>query len=215
MSITVTSLALLLAAVQDAPVDPAHDAAPAPVVEEVAEDADEAPAEDLVTVAIDTTMGRIVLELDRGRAPITTANFLAYVDDGYIEFAEFYRAMPFGDTGLAQFGVRRLDKTHDPIAHEPTNETGLKHERGTIALINAGPGTGRSDFYIAMAPIPGFDCCDNGPGFAPFGRVVEGMDVVEAIYAAPIDPDKGEGVMKGQMLADPVKITGAERVDGD
>ena len=215
MSITVASLTLLLAAAQEAPAQTTSEPAIA-VVDDVAEEtAVEAVEEDLVTVALDTTMGRIVLALDRGRAPITTANFLAYVDDGYLEFAEFYRAMPFGDTGLAQFGVRRLDKTHDPIAHEPTNETGLKHERGTIALINAGPGTGRSDFYIAIAPIPGFDCCDNGPGFAPFGQVIEGMDVVEAIYNAPIDPDAGEGVMKGQMIADPVKITGAERIEAD
>lgn len=212
MSIFVASFALLLASVQDVPAETTSEPTVAVAAEVADNTAEEVVEEDLVTVAIETTMGRIVLALDRGRAPITTANFLAYVDDGYLEFAEFYRAMPFGDTGLAQFGVRRLDKTHDPIAHEPTNETGLKHERGTIALINAGPGTGRSDFYIAIAPIPGFDCCENGPGFAPFGRVIEGMDVVEAIYNAPIDPELGEGVMKGQMIAEPVKITAAERI---
>lgn len=218
MSIAVTSLALLLAAAQDAPVDPAHDA-PAPTVEQAVDEAaaaaEQEAHEDLVAVALETTMGRIVLALDQSNAPITTANFLNYLDSDYLEFAEFYRAMPFGETGLAQFGVRRGDKLHDPVAHETTEDTGLKHERGTISLIAPAPGQGRADFFIAMAEIPGFDCCKNGPGFAVFGKVIEGMDVVEAIYAAPVDPEKGEGVMKGQMLADPVKITSAERVEAD
>ena len=169
-------------------------------------------AQQIVTVRLDTAMGPIVLALDEGAAPLTTANFLAYLDSGALEYATFYRAMPYGDGGIAQFGVRRTDKLQNPIAHESTADTGLLHERGTISLIAPQPGQGQGDFFIALTDIPGFDASDDFHGFTPFGRVVEGMDVVEAIFAPPTDPEAGEGVMKGQMLADPVKIEGAERV---
>ena len=168
-----------------------------------------AAAEDLVHVALETGAGRIVLALDRGRAPITTANFLHYVDSGKLNGESFYRAMPYGNGGLVQGGVtsdgRKLAK---PIAHEPPSATGLSHKRGSIAMANVGPGTARADFFILTTDIPAFDA-----SFAVFGQVIEGMDVVEKILASPVSATKGEGALKGQMLDPVVKITKAARVN--
>jgi peptidyl-prolyl cis-trans isomerase A (cyclophilin A) len=161
-----------------------------------------------VQVALDTDKGRIVLALDAKRAPITTANFLRYIDNKRFDGIGFYRAMPYGDdNGLIQGGITKDVKLlYPPIAHEPSSQTGIPHEAGTILMANAGPGTARSDFFITLGPIP------FGDDFAPFGKVVEGMDVVKAIFASPTDPDKGAGAMKGQMLASPVIIRTARRV---
>lgn len=168
--------------------------------------ADPARQSDLVRVALDTEKGRIVLELDQGKAPVTTKNFLAYVDKGWLNGEPFYRAMPYGEGGLVQGGVRNGAHQLAPIAVETT---GLKNVAGAIAMANAGPNTTRSDFFIMLNDIPAFDGPD---GFAAFGRVVEGMDVVKAIFAAPRSPTKGEGVMKGQMLDPTIKITKAARI---
>ena len=171
-----------------------------------------APKDDLVRVAIDTDKGRIVVALDRGRAPLTTANFLGYVDKQWLDGQPFYRAMPFGDGGLIQGGVRDGAKQLPPIAIESTVVTGLSNKAGAIVMANAGGMTTRSDFFILTTDVPGFDATATAPGFAPFGRVIEGMDVVKAIFAAPRSPTKGEGVMKGQMLDPVVKILKAVRV---
>ena len=172
----------------------------------------QAPKDDLVRVAIDTEKGRIVVALDRGRAPLTTANFLGYVDKEWLDGQPFYRAMPFGDGGLIQGGVRDGAKQLPPIAIETTATTGLSNKAGAIVMANAGARTTRSDFFILTADVPTFDATATSPGFAPFGTVVEGMDVVQAIFASPRSPTKGEGVMKGQMLEPVVKITKAARV---
>lgn len=163
---------------------------------------------DLVHVALDTEKGRILLALDRARAPLSTANFLRYVEAKRFDGITFYRAMPYGEgNGLVQGGITRDARLlFPPIAHEPASQTGIKHEAGTILFANAGPGTARSDFFITLGPIP------FGDDFAPFGKVLEGMDVVKAIFASPTDPEKGAGPMKGQMLAAPVKITAARKV---
>lgn len=98
-----------------------------------------------------------------------------------------------------------------PIAIE-TITTGLKNKAGAIVMANAGGMTTRSDFFILTTDVPGFDATTTAPGFAPFGRAIEGMEVVQAIFAAPRSPTKGEGVMKGQMLEPVVKIVRAARV---
>jgi len=176
-----------------------------------------APREDLVPVAIDTSLGRIVIALDRGRAPITTANFLHYVDSHRFDGETFYRANHTGGGGLIQAGVRSdARKLFAPIAHEPTNQTGLHNVAGAISMANSGPGTARADFFILLSDMPGLDA--NGPGgdangFAAFGHVVEGMDVVKKISEAPVSPTKGEGAMKGEMLDPPVKIVKAARLN--
>ncbi len=169
------------------------------------------PTTDLVPVAIDTSAGRIVVALDRTHAPVTTANFLHYVDTHRFDGESFYRAMPIGSAGgLIQGGIRSdARKLYPPIAHEPTTQTGLKNDAGAIAMANAGPGTARADFFIMTTAAPSFD----GPeGFAAFGHVVEGMDVVNKILASPVSATAGEGPMKGQMLDPVVKIIKVSRV---
>jgi peptidyl-prolyl cis-trans isomerase A (cyclophilin A) len=171
---------------------------------------------DLVPVAIDTSLGRIVVALDRAHAPVTADNFLHYVDTHRLDGESFYRASHMGDAGLIQGGVRSDSrKLFPPIAHEPTSATGLKNVTGAISMANAGPGTARADFFILLSDMPGLDAGEPGGdanGFAAFGHVTEGMDVVKAIFAAPVSPTKGEGVMKGQMLDPPIKIIKASRL---
>ena len=169
------------------------------------------PASDMVPVAIDTSLGRIVIALDRLHAPVTTKNFLRYVDSHKLDGETFYRAMSYGDGGLIQGGIRSdARKLNPPIAFESTDQTGLSNTAGTIAMAAAAPGTAQADFFIMTTDIKAFD----GPnGFAAFGHVVEGMDVVKAILAAPVSPTKGDGVMKGQMLEPPVKIVKAARLN--
>ena len=171
-----------------------------------------APAQDLVPVALETSAGRIVIGLDRTHAPVTTANFLHYVDTHRFDGESFYRAMHVGDGGLIQGGVRSDSrKLYAPIKHEPTTQTGLHNVAGSISMANAGAGTARADFFILTSDMPSLDATATDPGFAVFGHVIEGMDVVQKILASPVSATKGEGVMKGQMLDPPVKIVRAER----
>jgi peptidyl-prolyl cis-trans isomerase A (cyclophilin A) len=170
--------------------------------------APQAPEQQLVKVALDTSAGRIVLALDKARAPITTANFLAYVDGGKFDGEGFYRAMPLTNGGLIQAGITSDGrKLRPPIAHEPPSKTGIRHTAGTVSMASAAPGQARSDFFILTTDVPSFDA-----SFAPFGKVVEGMDVVKAILASPVSATRGEGPMKGQMLDPVVKIRNAQRL---
>ena len=177
-----------------------------------------APQQDLVPVAIDTSLGRIVVELDRGHAPKTTANFLKYVDTHRYDGESFYRAMPASDgtPALVQGGIKSdARKLLRPVAHEPTSLTGLKNVAGAISMARLGPGTAQADFFILLNDIQGFDAGDpsgDADGYAVFGHVVEGMDVVRKIYAAPLSATKGTGAMKGQMLDPPVRIMKAARL---
>ena len=167
------------------------------------------PAASEVKVALDTSAGRIVLALDPIHAPVTTANFLKYVDGGRFNGESFYRAMKFGDGGLIQAGVTsNARKLLPPIKHEPVSETGIKHVAGTVAMANLGPGTARADFFILTADARSFD-----DTFAAFGKVVEGMDVAKSILASPVSATKGNGVMRGQMLDPLIKITKASRLE--
>ena len=177
------------------------------------------PAAALPRVALTTSLGTIVIELETVRAPITATNFLRYVDQRKLDGTTFYRAMDLGrGYGLVQMGTRgNPQRTLRPIAHEPTSRTGLSHTDGTISLARLAPGTGGGDFFITVGDLVSLDAQPAGSGgdpdgFAAFGRVVEGMDVVRAIMAAPTDPNLGEGVMRGQMIAAPVRITTARRV---
>jgi len=171
----------------------------------------------LVRVSLTTTLGPIVVELDRAHAPVTTANFLRYVDQKRFDGIVFYRRMKLGDgQGLVQAGTRG-DPTRalKPIAHEPTNVTGIKHLAGTISMARWAPGTATGDFSILASDMPSLDADLAAPGdnagYAAFGHVVEGMDVVRKLLDAPTSPTLGEGFMKGQMIAAPVKIISAKR----
>ena len=171
---------------------------------------------DLVPVAIDTSLGRIVVALDRTHAPVTSANFLHYVDTHRLDGETFYRAMHSATSNLIQGGVRSDSrKLFPPIAHESTAKTGLHNVAGAISMANSGAGTARADFFILVNDVPGFDAGAPGGddvGFAPFGYVVEGMDVVKKIWDSPVSQTKGDGPMKGQMLDPTIKIIKAARV---
>jgi peptidyl-prolyl cis-trans isomerase A (cyclophilin A) len=169
-----------------------------------------------VKVALETSAGRIVVALEPAKAPVTTANFLRYVDAKRFDGIAFYRAMKLSWGGLIQAGQRDPRKFYPPIGHEPTTQTGLSHTEGTISMARFAPGTATADFTIMVGDMTGLDAKPGAPGdnlgFAAFGKVVEGMEVVKAIWSAPTSPTLGEGVMKGQMLAPVVKITTVRRV---
>jgi peptidyl-prolyl cis-trans isomerase A (cyclophilin A) len=170
-----------------------------------------------VKVVLTTSLGDIVLALETERAPITAANFLRYVDQKRLDGSEFYRSMAVGDDdeyGLIQGGLRGNPKrVLKPIAHEPTTLTGLSHVNGAISMARADPGTATADFFIVIGDLISLDAQPNGddPGYAVFGHVVDGMQVVHAIFSQPRSPTAGQGVMQGQMLAAPVKILTVRR----
>lgn len=171
-------------------------------------------------VRIETAKGAIVLELYTDKAPITAGNFLRYVDEGRYAGAVFYRALRLGfapDKGLLQGGLNgREDKALPPIAHEPTSQTGIKHLDGTISMARFDPGTAKCEFFICVGDSAYFDADPRQPGdnqgFAAFGRVVEGMDVVRALHQLPVSATAGEEYgMKGQILEPSVPITAMKR----
>jgi peptidyl-prolyl cis-trans isomerase A (cyclophilin A) len=172
----------------------------------------------LPRVALTTSMGRIVVELDTVHAPITARNFLHYVDTRRYDGQQIYRAMKAGEnTGLIQGGIRDGRLLFPPIAHEPTSRTGLTHVEGALSAPRGAIGTARSDFTILASPLHYLDAgpesgSGDGLGYAVFGRVVEGMDVVRAILNAPTSPTEGAGAMRGQMLQPRVRIISARRV---
>ena len=180
-----------------------------------------APAPALPRVVLETAEGRIVLELETAKAPVTAKNFLRYVDNKRFDGAVFFRASKTPGApqyGLLQGGLQGdVSKMYPPIAHEPTTQSGLKHLDGTISMGRFAPGTARADFFILLGEAAYLDADPKQPGdnqgFAAFGRVVEGMDVVKKIHAMPLSPTKGEGVMKGEILETPVKIVSARRAD--
>lgn len=176
-----------------------------------------------VYVALDTPQGRIVIELAVAQAPITTANFLRYVDRKLYDKATFFRASraPSAvDYGLIQGGLQGIGAL-PPVAHEPTTQTGLKHVDGTVSIARTAPGTATSDFFICIGDAPYLDADPKAPngaqggdnlGFAAFGRVVQGMDVAKKILALPTPGKAINPVMKGQILDPPVPITSARRI---
>lgn len=170
------------------------------------------PAAATVRVVMTTSMGPITIALEKDRAPITTANFLRYVDAKRLDGISFYRSMKLPwNAGLIQAGQRDVAKLFKPIAHEPTSQTGLSHTEGAISMARLAPGTATADFSIVVGDMTGLDAKPSDPGFAVFGRVVEGMDVVKRIWNAPRSPTKGEGVMKGEMLEPTVRILTVRR----
>jgi peptidyl-prolyl cis-trans isomerase A (cyclophilin A) len=183
-----------------------------------------ATAQATTTVVMTTELGDIVIALETERAPVTAGNFLRYADEKRFDGTVFYRSMrlDWGEqpNGLIQAGTQFDPKRIlPPIAHEPTSQTGVTHLAGTISMARYEPGSATGDFSIMLSPQPGLDADPAGEdaerraGYAAFGRVVEGMDVVRAIFDAPLDPEKGDGAMKGQMLAQPVRILGVRRAD--
>lgn len=168
-----------------------------------------------VPVVMTTSLGSFTLAIETERAPVTAANFLAYVDQKRFDGTAFYRSFKWDDGtpgGFIQGGTQNDPKRIlKPVPHEPTSRTGLSHVDGVISVAQAAPGTGTGDFFIIIGDMRGFDATSEQPGFAAFGRVIAGMDVIKAIADAPRSPTLGEGVMKGQMLAPQIKILTTRR----
>jgi peptidyl-prolyl cis-trans isomerase A (cyclophilin A) len=178
---------------------------------------------DTVRVVLTTELGPITLDLDNKHAPITTQNFVRYVDQKRLDGTVFYRVMRLDwgtpPNGIIQGGPRGDPKrVLKPIAHEPTTTTGILHTAGTVSMARLAPGTATGDFTILLSDQPFFDAKPTEPdpntaaGYAAFGHVVTGMDVVKKIYDLPLSTTLGEGFLKGQMIEKPVKIITARRV---
>ncbi|WP_174274756.1 peptidylprolyl isomerase [Sphingomonas bacterium] len=173
----------------------------------------------VVHVRLLTGEGPIVLEIEKQRAPISAGYFLRYVDQKRLDGTVFYRAVKVAPGfGLIQGGPRNDPKRVLPaIPHEPTTKTGLSHVEGTISFARGAPGTATGDFFITVGDLSSMDADPAQPGdnlgFAAFGHVVEGMELVKHILEEPTSPTAGSAAMKGQMLAQPVKIVSARRID--
>jgi peptidyl-prolyl cis-trans isomerase A (cyclophilin A) len=176
-----------------------------------------AAAQALPRVLVRTDLGDIHVELDTIHAPITSANFLRYVDLGFYRFGRFHRTVRADNQpdhkvkiAVVQAGLDALRvKDFPPIKLERTKATGLRHTDGTISMARDGPDTATSDFFICIGDQPALDYGGkrnpDGQGFAAFGRVILGMDVVRKIQAAPA---------RGQTLEPPVRILDIVRQQG-
>ncbi|USQ97305.1 peptidylprolyl isomerase [Caulobacter sp. RL271] len=170
-------------------------------------------------VAIETDKGTIVVELEDKKAPITAANFLAYVDRHRFDGGQFFRAnraKGAPGAGSIQGQPKPYSRRAPPIAHESTLKTGLKHTTGAVSMGRDAPGSATADFFICASPQPYLDAkpgkSDAAQGYAVFGYVVQGMDVVRKILAGRTDGPTNVPSMKGQILNPPVKILSMKRV---
>lgn len=216
MTRTLLSVALAFAVL------PAIAQTPAPVASPPAEAPSAPPVQPAyktVPVTLVTNVGTITLALEIERAPVTAGNFLRYVEQKRLDGTTFYRGFTFPerpDIGLIQGGTQ-----HDPkrvlkgIVHEPTSKTGLTHDDGAISMARGAPGSANGDFFIIIGEMKGLDAdakaSGDNQGFAVFGHVTGGMEVVKAIATGAKSPTAGVGAMKGQMLAPSVKILTARR----
>ena len=207
-------LALAAAGCGDAPAPPAPEAAG----QVKAATAPTEPLPDIVRVRLDTEAGPILLALDHKRAPVTAANFVRYAEQKRFDGTYFYRAARTKGTqgrGFVQGGIRHsARRAFPPIEHEPTSETGLRHVDGSLSMARAESSGAMGDFFIIVGgAMPAMDARGGKSGFAVFGRVEEGMDVVRKILAAPTVANAGRGPMRGQMIEKPVRIVAARRVE--
>ncbi|MCP4569495.1 MAG: peptidyl-prolyl cis-trans isomerase [FCB group bacterium] len=165
-----------------------------------------------VRVIMSTTLGDIVLELNAEKAPITVANFLNYADRGYFDGTIFHRV-------IAGFMIQGGGFTPDMVA-KPTDpgienewQNGLKNSLGSIAMARRGrqPNSGTSQFFINVKDNFSLDRPNDGAGYAVFGKVVEGMDVVEKIKMVKTTTVKGHG----DVPVEPVVIKKVVHLDKD
>ena len=163
-----------------------------------------------VRVLVKTEKGDIEMELDAAKAPNTVANFLKYVDGTFYDGGTFHRTVTPKNQPDDKFKIEVIqgginpNKTKDefkPIKLERTKATGLKHKDGTISMARDGPDTATADFFICIGDQPALDFGGkrnpDGQGFAAFGRVTKGMDVVKKIQSS---------AATGQTLKPSVKI---------
>lgn len=174
-------------------------------------------AQNPARVLVQTERGDIVLEIDTAHAPMTAANFLKYVDAGHYDGGTFHRTVKMDNQPdspvkieVIQAGVNadRAKEGFAPIALERTSITGLRHVDGAISMARGAPDSATSGWFICINDQPSLDFGGarnpDGQGFAAFGRVVQGMDVVRAIQRAP-NTD-------AQRLTPPIKILSVARV---
>jgi peptidyl-prolyl cis-trans isomerase A (cyclophilin A) len=177
-----------------------------------------------VLVIFETELGRITMEVDVLRAPITGENFLKYVDGKFYDGGSINRAVRPDNTTrhdveiqVIQFQINpeRNREQFPPIPMERTSVTGLKHLNGTLSMARSGPDTARASFSIVIGDQPEMDFGGrrnaDGQGFAVFGRVVEGMDIVKKIQAARTLPAGQRGPYGTETLDPPIKIFKAYR----
>lgn len=171
--------------------------------------------EGTVLVTIETAAGDIVAEVYPAAAPVTAANFLAYAEEGVFERGSFYRSVRMDNQPddsvrieVIQAGPDRTRRSslRPPIRLERTAETGLRHVDGALSMARGGPDSARASFFICIGDQPSLDFGGarnpDGQGFAAFGRVVAGMDVVRRIHSGPVE---------GQRLVEPVAILRVSR----
>ena len=175
-----------------------------------------------VRVLMVTSQGDVELELYPEKAPVTVANFLKLVDGSHLEGGTFYRTVsPENDNGsplitVIQGGLGDAESPFAPIAHETTANTGLPHLNGSISMARAEIGTATTEFFICIGDQPALDFGamrnPDGQGFAVFGRVVAGMDVVHAIHQAPADAPTEDAYVQNQLINEPIKIISLQRL---
>jgi len=155
-------------------------------------------------VIIETGLGDIEVELFPDQAPKTVAAFLAYVDSGFYDKSSFYRVLKTDEfptennTGIIQGGIWQTNParkvTIPGIEHETTKQTGLSHQSGTISLARTTPGSANTEFFICIGDQSPLDFgrrgTEDGQGYAAFGKVYKGMDIVRKIQAKKSHGDK-------------------------
>ncbi|MFT3680416.1 MAG: peptidylprolyl isomerase [Ferruginibacter sp.] len=157
-------------------------------------------------IVIATTMGDVEAELYPDKAPKTVAAFLSYIDKGYFKNAAFYRVImqegltPAQNRGIIQGGVWETQSqlaNLPGIEHETTQQTKLSHTSGTLSLARTKPGTASTEFFICIGDQTQYDYGNEGvsdmQGYAAFGKVTSGMDVVKQIQQQPAN---GESFIK-------------------
>ena len=176
----------------------------------------------LPVVVLSTELGDIEVEVYVERAPQSSMSFLDFVDAGLYEGATFYRTvMPENDKGsppisVIQGGLADESNSMPPVPHETTQDSGVLHTDGVISLARAAPGEANAAaFFICIGDQPGLDYGGkrnpDGLGFAAFGKVVGGMDVVHAIHRREATGPSDSDYTKGQMITEPVVISSAAR----
>jgi peptidyl-prolyl cis-trans isomerase A (cyclophilin A) len=168
-------------------------------------------------VLIKTELGDITVDIYEKDAPITAANFLKYVGNNLFDGATFYRVVtmdnqPNNDVKIeviqGGLGFGESEERFPPIEHETTVRTRIKHKDGVISMARNEPGSASSEIFICINDQPELDFGGqrnpDGQGFAAFGKVIEGMDVVRKIQQQPAE---------GQMLNPKIKIFSIRRIE--
>lgn len=181
-------------------------------------------AEESVRIVMSTGEGDIEIDLYTEAAPITAGNFLQLTDNGDLDGGSFYRVVTYeNDRGAPKIEVIQGGRGNESegeieaIDHETTQQTGISHTDGVISMARDGVGTATSEFFICIGDQPGLDFGQSrnadGQGFAAFGKVVSGMDVVRRIQGLPADAESYSEYTKGQILAEPAAIISVRRAE--